>query len=598
MRGHRERHENRTAVGGKRKSDAERPDPVLELQRLIGNAAVSELLGGAEAAERQSTAVGEVLSSPGRPLAEPVRTDMEARLGADFSDVRVHTDGAAHESAESVAAHAYTSGSHIVFQRGGYNPASDAGRHVLAHELTHVIQQRQGPVAGADTGGGLAISDPSDRFEREAERTAAAAMTGAPVAPATTTAAGEGVPVARLMSVEAFRRQTTVGAFEKRGSSIGRVEEALAAYHRLPQTSYLDRRRQLEAIQAAAADYSRQSKSGRHQATVDAVDRESQQEQNQIRIPATIEEILRQVSAHAQIYQRLADADRATDPVAKVRGVLAAQEGILHQMEVTNADFDSDLSRANGNLATWLNDIAHGLSAAEMRALVEDDLRALDDIVADANAPQITRDILREVLAHRDMVKFNPGTPGTTLSPAGTAEKYTMRHMLHQTSGATERIGSLAHELTHVDSGETYANTEILLLMRRNLGDGEIRQLVGQRRADIDRLNTLLAQSQSLTDRQRELFDAKVKYAVEPMKGVGRYAALFKSSGKIDDPTFQRLTHIEQLSAPNSSLLVEYDPVVTQLLVYLQRWGVGQQDPLHAEVMRIAGRLRNDRMAA
>ena len=598
MRGHKDQHENRAAAGETRKSATERRDPVLELQRLIGNAAVSELLGGAESAERQSAAVGEVLSSPGRPLDEPVRADMEARLGADFSDVRVHTDGAAHESAESVAAHAYTSGSHIVFQRGGYNPASDAGRHVLAHELTHVIQQRHGPVAGADTGGGLAISDPSDRFEREAERTAAAAVTGAQVSPITTTVASEGVPVARLMSVEAFRRQTTVGAFEKRGSSIGRVEEALAAYHRLPQTSYLDRRRQLEAIQAAAADYSRQSKSGRHQAAVDAVARESQEEQNQIRIPATIEEILRQVAAHAQIYQRLADADRATDPVAKMRGILAAQEGILRQMEVTNADFDSDLSRANGNLATWLNDIVNAMSAAQVRTVVEDDLRLLDDIAADANAPQITRDILRDVLAHRDMVKFGHGTPGTSLSPAGTAEKYTMKHMLHQTAGATERIGSLAHELTHVDSGETYANSEILLLMRRNLGDGEVRQLVGQRRADIDRLNTLLAQSQSLTDQQRELFDAKVKYAAEPMKGVGRYAALFKSSGKIDDPTFQRLMHIEQLSAPASSLLVEYDPVITQLLVYLQRWGVGQQDPLHAEVMRIAERLRNDRNAA
>ncbi|WP_411147068.1 DUF4157 domain-containing protein, partial [Streptomyces sp. x-80] len=73
-------------------------------------------------------------------------------------------------------ARAYTSGSHIVIGDGG------ADRHTLAHELTHVIQQRQGPVAGADNGAGLKASDPSDRFEREAEANATLALSGpAPV---------------------------------------------------------------------------------------------------------------------------------------------------------------------------------------------------------------------------------------------------------------------------------------------------------------------------------------------------------------------------------------------------------------------------------
>ncbi|MEU8785752.1 DUF4157 domain-containing protein [Streptomyces sp. NPDC048637] len=120
----------------------------------------------------QRSPVQDVLRAPGRPLDEPVRADMETRLGADFSDVRVHTDTSAHASAESVNAHAYTSGSHIVFQRGRYNTSSAAGRHMLAHELTHVIQQRNGPVAGTDRGDGTKVSDPSDRFEREAEATA------------------------------------------------------------------------------------------------------------------------------------------------------------------------------------------------------------------------------------------------------------------------------------------------------------------------------------------------------------------------------------------------------------------------------------------
>jgi hypothetical protein len=95
---------------------------------------------------------------------------MESRLGADFSDVRIHDDRAARASAAQVGARAYTCGSHVVIGDGGED------KQALVHELTHVIQQRQGPVAGSDLGGGLKISDPSDRHERAAEATAARVM--------------------------------------------------------------------------------------------------------------------------------------------------------------------------------------------------------------------------------------------------------------------------------------------------------------------------------------------------------------------------------------------------------------------------------------
>ncbi|MEU8890836.1 DUF4157 domain-containing protein [Streptomyces sp. NPDC048442] len=122
----------------------------------------------------QRSAVHEVLGTTGRPLDEALRSDMEARLGADFSDVRIHNDAAAKASAAEVGARAYTSGSHVVIGDGG------ADRHTLAHELTHVIQQRTGPVAGTDNGDGLKVSDPSDRFEREAEANATRALASGP----------------------------------------------------------------------------------------------------------------------------------------------------------------------------------------------------------------------------------------------------------------------------------------------------------------------------------------------------------------------------------------------------------------------------------
>ncbi|MBE8522490.1 DUF4157 domain-containing protein [Amycolatopsis sp. H6(2020)] len=160
----------RAAAAGR--TDVLGPAGLLGLQRAVGNAGTSSLV------EEERSPVHDVVGSGGgAPLDTSTREDMETRFGTDFSDVRVHTDGAAHDSAKSVNAQAYTVGSNIVFQRDKFDPASDSGKHMLAHELTHVVQQRSGPVDGTDAGGGVKVSDPSDRFEREAVSNADRLMT-------------------------------------------------------------------------------------------------------------------------------------------------------------------------------------------------------------------------------------------------------------------------------------------------------------------------------------------------------------------------------------------------------------------------------------
>ena len=85
--------------------------------------------------------VDRTLASPGRPLEPSLRQDMESRFGHDFSRVLVHSDAAAEQSARDVKAHAYTVGNHIVFGAGRLAPQTSAGKRLLAHELTHVVQQ-------------------------------------------------------------------------------------------------------------------------------------------------------------------------------------------------------------------------------------------------------------------------------------------------------------------------------------------------------------------------------------------------------------------------------------------------------------------------
>jgi hypothetical protein len=85
--------------------------------------------------------VNEVLRSPGQPLDAATRALMEPHFAHDFSQVRVHTDARAAESARAVNALAYTVGRNVVFGAGQYAPARSAGQDLLAHELTHVVQQ-------------------------------------------------------------------------------------------------------------------------------------------------------------------------------------------------------------------------------------------------------------------------------------------------------------------------------------------------------------------------------------------------------------------------------------------------------------------------
>lgn len=161
------------------RTDALTPSAVMHLQKTAGNATVTAALE-----EQQPSLVKDVVNSDaGAPLADETRDFMESRFGADFRDVRIHTDSKASDSARSVQAHAYTVGNNVVFQSGKYEPETDSGQRMLAHELTHVVQQRSGPVAGTPAPGGIKVSHPSDVFEQAAESSADRVMAGAAATP-------------------------------------------------------------------------------------------------------------------------------------------------------------------------------------------------------------------------------------------------------------------------------------------------------------------------------------------------------------------------------------------------------------------------------
>ena len=123
--------------------------------------------------------VRQALATPGCPLEPATLSEMSARLGHDFSTVRVHADEAAARAARRVDAAAFTVAEHVVFDAGRFDPGSRAGRRLLAHELAHVAQQRHASAVVAGVG---AVEHPSEHAaERAAAGDARGLSLGAPV---------------------------------------------------------------------------------------------------------------------------------------------------------------------------------------------------------------------------------------------------------------------------------------------------------------------------------------------------------------------------------------------------------------------------------
>jgi hypothetical protein len=130
--------------------------------------------GRADSHQPQPALMRGVLDSRGDSLAPTMRAFFEPRFGFDFSRVRIHSDEAAARSAESVGAPAYAVGQHIVFGTGRYQPESIRGQALLAHELSHTIQQRDG--GGRDLGAPDALRRSNSNEESEAKRAAASVL--------------------------------------------------------------------------------------------------------------------------------------------------------------------------------------------------------------------------------------------------------------------------------------------------------------------------------------------------------------------------------------------------------------------------------------
>ena len=148
--------------------------------------------GGSGIPSRSTVAKALSGQTAGRPLDPSARAFMEPRFGRDFRGVRIHSDASAARAARMISAEAFTTGRDIYFAAGRYDPNTSKGRRLLAHELTHTIQQ-----GGGQSGGNGEVSSRNDPFEFEATRVADRALASSSADPETSVGLSTTSPMIR-----------------------------------------------------------------------------------------------------------------------------------------------------------------------------------------------------------------------------------------------------------------------------------------------------------------------------------------------------------------------------------------------------------------
>ena len=181
-------------------------DAVFALQRAAGNRAVTSLLGG----------------SSGKALDSATREEMEGRFGRDFGDVRIHDNESASASAFAAGARAYTYGRDIVFGPGFYSPASSTGRRLIAHELTHVIQQTR-------MAGHSATPAATESEARQAAASVVGGQTASVQAPASTGAQADPMSKDEIQQRIAENEEKAANASPQEADELFQERDALLA---------------------------------------------------------------------------------------------------------------------------------------------------------------------------------------------------------------------------------------------------------------------------------------------------------------------------------------------------------------------------------
>jgi hypothetical protein len=400
---------------------------------------------------------------------------------------------------------------------------------------------------------------------------------------------GEGLPlmVSRIMTGPEFKAITAQKGIRWKVRS---VDKALQAYRDKPVDDAAGRLEKADALVAAGETYL------------------GHEDRSASRKPGVMT-LLGEARLEQQMYSAYAQAEASNDRVQKLtmynlaldRQIIARRHHDLETLSFT--------TKVRAVMAT--------MTPAEKQQVVNADLTRLQDLVADPTLPGLTRQILTELLANAPDVRLQAGAPGAKKKRPweAQAENYTVEHNMEQGGGSTERLGSLAHELTHVAVGESYGNSSFFFMIGSDATGPEIVAKATGRRARIAELRTALAAQHRLAADQVALVNSKLDYGAEDklplyMARYGDAADQALRDGNTPAHQQKAAWYRQQAAKARfvcdalggtgltSSLLVEYDTVVNQMLVYMHQWRVPLANPFYAKLREVGQEVSDERADA
>jgi len=483
------------------------------------------------------------LRGHGQPLAPPIRQPLEQAFGADFSGVRVHTDAQSDHLNRSIQAKAFTTGQDMFFRQGTYQPGSRGGQALLAHELTHVVQQD------------------SERTKTNQHQT-----------------------VQRLYDIGTFQNKTSaIGS--RNYSRITSIDTALILYN---NTTY-DNVKKLTRLQALEA-LCRPFLAGRI-----------------LRRKSGVEQLLAQIKIELPVVTALNDAITEVNKVSKVEKLRRVRDLWIENKGnwMSLPDNTGNAKNAEAALVTLWSGIETDMKATPTAydGVTTNDYQKLIRLAGDPKLPQVTRDILNGIIATVAPLITNQQLT-LKLAATSVAKKigvgqYEVRGAANQIAGSPAALASLGHELTHVLVNQTFNNNFMMSIDPTD--EGHIQE-EGVYRTGL--CNALKAAKNSLTphlkDTQMSEVNHKLNYMAE-QSAFSRYVNDSIANPNITGvPVVRSQQILRYMVNSNSNVgnnMIEYDAVLTQLLVLMHQWDIPMNNEFYTELLRVAQDAHDYRQA-
>ncbi|MEV6162366.1 hypothetical protein AB0L71_10665 [Streptomyces sp. NPDC052052] len=364
------------------------------------------------------------------------------------------------------------------------------------------------------------------------------------------------ITVSRMMSEGEFKQSTS--KFWPRGrSEITRVDEALAAFHALPETDQRGRLFALKDIVKACRDYTEHKEGGSRVDGTEQLRRQAEEAQKGLDLESVYQGLLTEI-------------DRMRDP-------------------------DEDQEALGAKAQTT----AQTMPADRFQTMMHGYVGQLADLLAHETLPEETRAVIGELMevVHLVTVMQYPmgSMPGMRLNPAtdGDGQSFTFNVDTQALGGTSFLLGHIAHELTHVAAHQAFGSSPVMELVRSGTSDSEVTSLAAERKRTLDELQKELSGNAEFNGFQQRILREKLVYGAQPHK-LEKYADAFAKKGSITAEQKERLIGWGKAAGEASGTLVEYDTVLNQMLVYLHMWQTSQDNPFYVK-LRAAAKVAYDR---